>query len=176
MFTTEGGIRVPAFIHGLGNCHGSAIADVFATVMDIAPTLLDLAGVTHPGARYKGREVAPMRGRSLRGWLEGGAEAVHPPGTMTGWELFGRRAVRRGAWKALYVPGADGVARWQLYDLARDRGEVRDLAAEHPGILAELLRGWEEYAATVGVVDEPISIYDADPALWETGWVLKTVR
>ncbi len=176
MFTTEGGIRVPAFIHGLGNARAGEIGNVFATVMDIAPTLLDLAGASHPGTRYQGREIAPMRGRSLRGWLEGRAEAVHPAGATTGWELFGRRAVRRGDWKALYVPGADGASRWQLYDLARDRGEVRDLAAEHPDILAELLRGWDDYSASVGVVDEPISIYDADPRLWETGWVLKTTR
>lgn len=176
MFTTEGGIRVPAFIHGLGNRHGGEIATVFATVMDIAPTLLDLAGATHPGTSYRGREIEPMRGRSLRPWLEGRAEAVHPARTTTGWELFGRRAVRRGDWKALYVPGADGAAQWQLYDLARDRGEVRDLATERPDILAELLRAWDAYSSSVGVVDEPISIYDADPRLWEAGWVLKTTR
>ena len=42
-----------------------------ATVMDIAPTVLELAGTAHPGTAYRGREVAPMRGRSLVAYLSG---------------------------------------------------------------------------------------------------------
>ena len=85
-------------------------------------------GTAHPGTSYRGREVAPMRGRSLVDYLSGAAETVHDADTGTGWELFGRRAIRQGDWKALYLPAPYGPGSWQLYDLASDPGEIDDLA------------------------------------------------
>lgn len=164
-FTTEGGIRVPAFIHWTKAWH-TGVHSVFATAMDIAPTFLDLAGIAHPAPHYKGREILPMRGRSLRPWLEGRAEAVHPEGTSTGWELFGRRAVRQDEWKLVYVPDENGVSKWQLYDLSRDRGEIEDLAATHPEKFDELLGLWRAYVEETGVIEAPLSIFDADPSHW----------
>lgn len=163
-FTTQGGIRVPAFVHWPA-AQREGIAEVFSTAMDVAPTFLDLAGVDHP-ASWQGREVLPPRGRSLRPWLEGRAEAVHPPGTSTGWELFGRRAVRQDEWKAVYVPDEDGVSRWQLYDLSTDPGEVEDLAGTHPEKLEALLGLWRRYVEETGVIETPLSIFDADPSHW----------
>ena len=168
-YTTEGGIRVPAFIHWAGRRAGE-IGTAFSTAMDIAPTFLDLAGVKHPGTWYRGREIFEQRGRSLRPWLDGRASRVHPEGTSTGWELFGRRAIRKDDWKAVYVPGEDGVSRWQLYDLSRDRGEVEDLAGAHPEKLAELLVLWERYVEESGVIETPLSIFDADASAFEGGW------
>ena len=84
------------------------------SLVDIAPTVLDFAGVSHPAPHYRGREVHALRGRALRPWLEGRAEQVHPAGTSTGWELWGRRAVRQDQWKAVYVPDLEGVSHWAL--------------------------------------------------------------
>jgi arylsulfatase len=165
-YTTEGGIRVPAFVRLPGDLRAGEVGGVFSTAMDVAPTFLELAGVQHPGTRYRGRDIVGLRGRSLRAWLHGEAERVHPPGTSTGWELFGRRAVRKDNWKAVYVPGADGRSRWQLYDLDQDRGEVFDQAEAHPEILAELLELWAQYRDETGVIEDPLSIFDADPAAW----------
>ena len=128
-FTTEGGIRVVGFVTWPGFDRQHQIGTAFSTVMDIAPTFLELAGVTHPGTEYRGREVAPMRGRSLLPYLSGEAEAVHDDVTGTGWELFGRRAIRQGDWKALHLPEPYGPGDWQLYDLSTDPGEINDLAA-----------------------------------------------
>jgi arylsulfatase len=172
MFTTEGGIRVPAFIRLPQGKRAGQISDVFSTVKDIVPTLLELAGTEHPGTSYKGRPVAEPSGRSLAAWLDGIVETVHPAGSSTGWELFGRRAIRKDNWKALYVPDEEGGSQWQLYDLARDRGEVHDLAEAFPEKLAELLDLWEDYVRANGVIEEPISVYDADPAAFEAGWSL----
>ena len=163
-FTTQGGIRVPAFVHWPA-AQRQGIAEVFSTAMDVAPTFLDLAGVDHP-ATWQGREVLPPRGRSLRPWLEGRAATVHPPGTSTGWELFGRRAVRQDDWKAVYVPDEDGVSKWQLYDLAKDPGEIEDLAEVHAQKLEELLGLWRRYVEETGVIETPLSIFDADPSHW----------
>lgn len=166
-YTTEGGIRVPAFIRSPGGARAGEISDAFSTVMDITPTLLELAGTLHPGAQYQGRNIVGLHGRSLCPFLQG-AGKVHPAGTSTGWELFGRRAIRKDDWKAVYVPDAQGNSAWQLYNLTNDRGEVFDQAATHPEILSELLRLWQDYCERFGVVDMPLSIFDADAAAWES--------
>lgn len=160
-FTTQGGIRVTGFVTWPGFVRQRQIGTAFSTVMDIAPTLLELAGTTHPGTTYRGREVAAMRGRSLVDYLMGAAETVHDAGTGTGWELFGRRAIRQGDWKALYLPPPYGPGRWQLYDLSSDLGEIDDLAASHPDKLAELLALWDRYVEETGVILDPISVYDS---------------
>jgi len=160
---------VPAFVHWAGKRAGE-IGAVFSTAMDIAPTFLELAGVKHPGTWYKGREIFEQRGRSLLPWFEGRALRVHPEGTSTGWELFGRRAIRKDDWKAVYVPDAEGASRWQLYDLSRDRGEVEDLADAQPEKLAELLALWRRYVEETGVIETPLSIFDADASAFEGGW------
>src|SRR5690606_19459738 len=169
-YTTEGGIRVPGIIRAPGGRRAGEISGIFSTVKDIVPTLLDLAGVQLPGTTWQGREIAEITGRSLAPWLDGEADAVHPPGTSTGWELFGRYAIRKDDWKAVYVPDLDGHSQWQLYDLSRDRGEVDDLARTHPEKLAELLELWQQYTRDNGVILEALSLFDADPSTFEAGW------
>jgi len=162
-FTTEGGIRVVGFVTWPGFARQREIGTAFATVMDIAPTVLELAGASHPGTTYRGREVVPMRGRSLVGYLSGDTEAAHDADTGTGWELFGRRAIRRGDWKALHLPAPYGPGTWQLYDLSVDPGEINDLAASQPDKLAELLALWDRYVEDTGVIVDPVSVFEVDP-------------
>jgi arylsulfatase len=161
-FTTEGGIRVVGFVTWPGFARQRQIGTAFSTVMDIVPTLLELAGAAHPGTTYRGREVEPVRGRSLVGYLSGAAEAVHEAESATGWELFGRRAIRQGDWKAICLPAPHGTGGWQLYDLASDPGEIHDQAASRPDKLAELLALWDRYVEENGVLLSPVSVFDAD--------------
>ncbi len=161
-FTSEGGIRVVGFITGPGCARQGEIGTAFSTVMDIAPTLLELAGAAHPGTAYRGREVEPMRGRSMVPYLSGQTDAVHDAETGTGWELFGRRAIRQGDWKALHLPAPYGPGTWQLYDLSRDPGEVDDQAASRPDKLAELLALWDDYVKENGVILGPVSLFEVD--------------
>lgn len=159
-FTTEGGIRVVGFVRWPGFDRQGEIGTAFTTVMDIAPTVLELAGVAHPGTHYAGREVVPMRGSSLLPYLSGAADEVHDGQTGTGWELFGRRAIRQGDWKALYLPAPYGPGRWELFDLSSDPGEIHDQSAAHPEKLAELLALWEQYVEDNGVLLEPVSVFE----------------
>lgn len=157
MFTSEGGIRVPLIVDYPGfheGRPGGSIEHGFLTVMDVMPTILQLAGVQHPGATYKGREVAPMRGRSWVGYLStrDPKALVHSEETVTGWELFGRMAVRKGKWKALFIPRPYGTEKWQLFDLDADSGETNDLSEKHRDKLKELLKAWTEYMKECGVI------------------------
>jgi arylsulfatase len=120
--------------------------------MDLLPTFLDLADHAAPDTQYRGRDVAPIRGRSLRPVLTGEAEEVHPPDSYTGWELFGHRAIRQGDWKVVWDQGAGDEARWMLFDLATDPGERNDLAEAEPARLARLVALWDRYVEETGVV------------------------
>lgn len=151
-FTTEGGIRVVAFLRHKDLERQRTISHAFTSVADITPTLLDIAGIPHPGTTWQGRPVEAPAGKSWLPWLEG-AQEPHGSDTVSGWELFGRKAVRRGDWKAVNVPQLGGDAVWQLYDLSVDPGEIHDLAGTHPEKLAELLADWDSYVAANGVAE-----------------------
>jgi len=150
-FPTEGGVRVPAIVR-LGQDGRRGTSDAVATVKDVAPTLLELAGVRHPAPSYEGRTVAALEGRSLLPFVRGEAETVHGDDLTMGFELFGRRALRKGRFKLVWLFEPYGRERFELYDVEADPGETRDLAATSPETLAELRRAWEEYAARNGVV------------------------
>lgn len=126
----------------------------FTTVMDILPTLLDMAGISHPAPTFRGREAVSPRGRSWVPFLDGKTESVHGNGApdVAGWELFGRRAICRGNWKAVFEP-APGREEWELFDLSKDFGEIHDLAKEEPNTLEELLVEWEKYFAETAMYD-----------------------
>lgn len=160
-FTTEGGIRVPLVAKFPANYHRptpDGITHQFSTVMDIAPTFLDMAGVKHPAPTYQGREVVGMRGKSMLPWLQDKTESIHDDQFVEGWEMSGRAAVRKGNWKAVYLPStrggpsAKGSDRWELFDLNCDHGEIHDLSAERPDILKDLLHLWDQYVVETGVV------------------------
>jgi arylsulfatase A-like enzyme len=165
-FTTEGGIRVVSFVTWPGFLRQGEIGTAFSTVMDVAPTLLELAGVAHPAPSYKDREIEPMRGKSLVPYLSGDSQTVHSDDTGTGWELFGRRAIRQGQWKALFLPVPYGPGKWQLYDLAGDPGEIEDMAENRPEKLAELLRLWDRYVEENGVLLDPLTVFEMDSAMF----------
>ncbi len=79
---------------------------------------------------------------------------IKSDGTVTGWELFGRRGIRQGDWKAVLLEPPEGIGTWQLYNLANDPGEIYDRSSEYPSKLGELVRAWAEYAEETGVLPE----------------------
>ena len=152
-FNHEGGIRVPGFAvapAALAGTRPGEVSGSFAQVTDLFPTFLELAGAELPPPDGADSRARPA-GVSLLPLLTGEAEAVHPEPTA-GWELFGRRAFRRGRFKIVWLAPPLGSGEWALYDLEADPGEQTDLAAERPGVLADLLAGWERYVEENGVI------------------------
>lgn len=153
-YVTEGGIRCPAILwnptlHTGGK--GGRVTGAFTTVMDILPTILDLARVPQPDGRFRGRDVVAVKGKSWLPHLTGVRPTVHDDQTVTGWELFFHQAIRKGDYKAVFIPKPKGPEKWQLYDLSKDMGEIHDLAEEKPEVLLELVKYWMAYVAEFGI-------------------------
>jgi arylsulfatase A-like enzyme len=154
-YTTEGGVKVPFLAKlptSITGAQKNHITNEFATVMDLAPTILEMAGVEHPAPTYQGREVVPMRGSSMLSFLSGSAPKIHEEGFVEGWETCGRAAVRKGDWKIVYIPKPKGPERWQLYNLTRDPGEIHDLAKQEPERLEMMIKLWDQYVLETGVI------------------------
>ena len=159
-YTTEGGVRVPFVARFPRNGTAAAaphatsnsITDQFATVMDLAPSILDMAGVSHPAPTYQNREIVPMRGKSFYPWATGANPRIHEKDFIQGWETCGRAALRFGDWKIVYIPKPKGPEKWQLYNLHEDPGEIHDLAEKYPDRLNQLLKLWDQYVLETGVI------------------------
>lgn len=141
-FPTEGGTRTAGIIRIPGADPQGKKLDQLVSVKDFAPTLLELAGVKHPGQQYKGRDVVPMTGTSIIPLLKGEKVAERTQGG----ELFGKRFVRKGDWKLVHMPKPWGTGDWQLFNLQSDMAERHDLSAKEPGKVAELKKVWDQYA------------------------------
>jgi arylsulfatase len=155
-FVTEGGIRTPAIFYSTTGRFDNGLKDQIVTVRDIAPTILKLADVDHPGDSYKGRDLVPVTGKSALSYLRGNSHSVHDDDPI-GWELYGNRALFRGDWKALLTWPPEGDGEWQLFNLKKDPSETQDLAARSPGLMQELISDWDAYAK-----DKGVAIFDKD--------------
>jgi hypothetical protein len=139
----DGGIRVPFFVRWPGGFAGNRDADRIAMTIDLAPTLLDIAGAAKEGRpAFDGVSLLPL--------LTGAAGAdIWPDRTLfTQWhrgdapEPFRNCAVRTQRWKL--VNGAE------LYDMPADPAEARDVAKENPEVIQQLRAAYEKWFADVG--------------------------
>lgn len=135
IWTHEGGIATPLVVHWpAGIAARGELRRAPGHVIDLVPTLTQLAGVTAP--EIEG--APPLPGRSL---VPTFAADVPIDREFLFFHHAGNRALRVGAWK-LVSSKRDGDA-WALYDLATDRGETRDLAGAQPERVAALVEIWE---------------------------------
>jgi arylsulfatase len=156
----EGGIRNALIVSGpaVKRPKGS-INRGLMHVADLMPTLLDVAGATYPKA-VNGRDLPPLMGKSWGPVLAGQAESPRTDRDYLAWEIFGNRALRQGDWKIRWEYKSFGKADWELFNLASDPAERKDLAAEHPDRLRAMLALWDEYARANNVVLPNRSVFE----------------
>ncbi len=137
-YAHEGGICTPFIAHWpAGMKRKNEIDTRLAHLTDIMATCVEVAGATYPKT-FNGRAILPPEGQSLLPALHG-----EPPQPRTlFFEHEGNRAVRADRWKLVALAGCD----WELYDEEADRVEMHNVAAEHPEIVRDLSRQWEEWA------------------------------
>jgi arylsulfatase A-like enzyme len=136
--TWEGGVRAPAIFWWPGTVTPGVVTDI-GSAMDLFATAAALAGAALPTDR-------PIDGVDLRAPLTGTGPS--PRQLQFYYWDDELRAVRKGRWKAHFITSgayAQFDARRThepplLYDLASDPGERRDVAAAHPGVVADLVR------------------------------------
>ncbi len=142
-FTLEGGIRTPLIAHWPA---GIERPDRWVRdpvhVMDLMPTLCELAGATYPEP-----PIQPLEGRSLTPAFAGRELGERE----LAFEHQGARALRSGRWKVVWGKRMPREPTWELYDLEADPCETRDLAAEEPERTEELAARWLAWARRVGV-------------------------
>jgi arylsulfatase A-like enzyme len=145
----EGGIRMPFIVRWPGHVPSGKVDDrSVLSAVDLFPTICALAGASVPnGAKLDGIDISPV----LRGTpLEKRGPLFWEYGRNEKWFKFGpdqspNLAVRRDQWKLLI--NSDG-SNAQLYNLADDRKEAKNLATEKPEITRDLTRLVMDWRAT----------------------------
>ena len=102
-------------------------------LIDIAPTCLAAAGLEGKG--MEGQSLLPVFARDQE------------QARTLFWEHEGNRAVRKGDYKLVAIHDAP----WELYDMSKDRSELKDLSSAMPGKARELRTAYEAWARRVGV-------------------------
>ena len=153
----EGGVADPCIVAGPGRRDAGttgAVRHQFAHAVDVLPTILELVGVDAPPV-IESVPQSRVDGTSFAYLLAEGAGDAPGRHRTQHYEMFGSRAIYHDGWKAvafhpvapIYGDGLDPNAsfdddRWELYHVAEDLSETRDLAAEHPDRVAELVELW----------------------------------
>ncbi len=145
-----GGTRNGTIVHwpnGIDEAGG--LRTQFTHVIDIAPTILEAAGLPEP-TMVNGVQQSPMEGTSMLYTFDQPEAAERHD--LQYFEMFGNRGIYHKGWSAVtkhrtpwiltggLPPFDDDV--WELYDGASDYSQARDLATERPEILAKLQRLW----------------------------------
>ena len=172
--TFDGGQREPMIMRWPGRIPAGTVCDEPAMMMDILPTLANLAAAKLPERRIDGKDIWPlMSGQS-------GAKSPHEAlFYYRGWALH---AVRSGKWK-LHLPhdyhtlsgregGRDGLpvpydkARigLELFDLESDIGEQHDVSAKHSDVVERLMKLADEMRLDLGDSAKDMKGENARPA------------
>jgi arylsulfatase A-like enzyme len=147
----EGGVADPLIVHWpRGIAARGENRRQYVHAIDVAPTLLEVAGVAAP-REIDGALQRPIEGTSFAYSFD--AAAAPDRHETQYYEMFGCRALYHRGWKAVVYhpiqagePGLDAVP-WELYDVREDPSECHDLAAKHPERLQELVERWWVEAA-----------------------------
>ena len=119
---------------------------------DIVPTILEVCGLEMPKV-YKGVEQIPLSGVSMRYSFEAAPDAPTQKKRQY-YAMLGTRGIWQEGWRAaaVHAPLTDKGHfeddRWELYHVDVDRSESKDLAAEYPEKVKELVKAWFEEAET----------------------------
>jgi arylsulfatase len=140
----EGGISSPLVAHWpKGIAAKGELRKQPGHLIDVMATCVDLSGATYP------KDALPLEGKSIRP-----AFADKPlERDAIFWEHEGNRAVRVGDWKLVAKHGKP----WELYDIAKDRIESRDLASSEPERVKRMAVQYDTWAKRANVEPWPVN-------------------
>jgi arylsulfatase len=151
--THGGGVRDPLIFHWPAGLKAAGeTRSQFCHAIDVAPTILDLAGIAPPDV-VAGVPQMPVHGVSLAPTFADPAASLSRGAQY--FEMLGHRGVWEGGWKAVTHHAAGKPFdddRWELYHLAEDFSEYEDLAEREPEKLKQLIELWWTEAGRHGVL------------------------
>jgi len=131
----EGGISTPLIVHWpKGIAEKGAIRSTPSHLIDVVPTVLDLAKIEKP-QKWNDVEIPSAPGKSL---TKAFARELTIERESLWWLHEGHRAIRVGDWKLVAAKGDP----WELYNMKVDRAEQNNLASAMPEKVAELEKAW----------------------------------
>jgi arylsulfatase len=136
-FLHEGGACTPMIASWparISESNAGGFVRQFAYLPDFMATCLELSGASYP------TDIPPCEGRSLVPVLGGSTEPVHREPIY--WEHEGNAAMRWEDWKLV----REYERPWELYNLAKDRTEMNNLATAEPKRVDEMIAMWELWA------------------------------
>ncbi len=164
--TSEGAMRVPCVMWWPDKIQAGSVCDELCSTMDLLPTLGKLAGAALPKQTIDGHDIRPLLFESPCAdspWDEDG---------FFYYRMDQLQAVRCGPWK-LYLPLKDKYqslgrktepSKAELYDVRNDVGETREVSAEHPQVVKQLLALADKARKELGDMDREGS--GQRPAAW----------
>ncbi|MDP4624939.1 MAG: arylsulfatase [Akkermansiaceae bacterium] len=133
----EGGVHVPMVAYWPGKIAAGSESKLISAFWDMVPTLTELAGAAAP-EDTDGISIVPTL-------LGEGEQEDHKYLYWEFHERGGRIAVRKGKWKAVkYNHSSNANSPVQLYDLSKDKSETKDVSADYPEIVQELVNYMKE--------------------------------
>jgi len=153
IFVHEGGIGSPFIAHwpkGISE-PGRICSDQTFHLIDIMPTLCDVAGAVYPEER-SGQRTTPVQGISMVPWLTDSGKAEEARTLY--WQHEVNAAIRQGNWK-LVTSDDRKPDSWELYDLTEDRSESDDLSGDQPQRVEQMKAQWREWAENSDVLPWP---------------------
>ncbi len=153
----DGGIREPTLMHWPGTIPAGSVCSEVTASIDVLPTLAKLAGADLPNRRIDGHDIFPLM------TAEAGATSPHKAYVL----MHGPGAVRSGKWK--FYPWQEGkqgqrfadIGREfstdpvQLYDIAADISETKNVAADHPQVVKQLQAAYDAHIADIEASRRP---------------------
>jgi arylsulfatase A-like enzyme len=156
----EGGIRVPFFLRLPGQIRAGVDIDRITAHIDVMPTLLELCGVKRTQSKLDGRSLVPLLKGQAAQWAPRTLffqQSRPDPNGIDEPRIFTHCAARTQQYK-IVMTAADAKQTYtkaiseretELYEIPSDPGESRNLAAQHPEIVAELRAEYEKWFGDV---------------------------
>lgn len=137
----EGGIATPLIAHwpdGIDPALHGSLVKASGHVIDVMPTLTELTKASYPET-FEGHQILPVEGVSFVPVFQGKTFERNDP---LFFEHEGNRGVRRGVWKLVAAKGKP----WELYNIEKDRTELKNLADQMPDKVGELSALYEQWS------------------------------
>jgi arylsulfatase len=146
--THEGGIATPLIVHWPKGIEARGeLREQPGYLPDLMATCLELTGASYP-TEYHGNPIPPVEGVSL---IPAFANKSLEQRAMY-WEHEGNRAMRQGDWKLVKRENAED---WELYNLAEDRTETKNLAESNQTQVRGMTEEWEKWAKRAHALPKP---------------------